>query len=319
MWNEETKGKRDAERTSLAEREASVAQRERDIARREQELRVMEQRRFSGGMAPSRWSESHQDKLSREEMLRQGTDSPLYRPGTGSYYSETFERPTGDAAPQSSFGAGSYGRVGASRRASDRPLYNAGTGSYYSESFERPTGDAAPEAYFGEGSPRFMREKMSRGTGEGYQPRLSREEMLRQGTDSPLYRPGTGSYYSETFERPTGDAAPQSSFGAGTSRSGTGAMGGAPGRFGQGVPSGGPSEERETIMKAAYAAGAAAGAEAARQEIAGKGKTTAAGTMGQERGKMSEGETVPVTRIQRGQLGLDQGTGRGRIHGGKGP
>jgi hypothetical protein len=49
-----------------------------------------------------------------------------------------------------------------------------------------------------------------------YQQRLSREDMMKQGTDSPMYRSGAGSYYSDTFARPTGEAAPESSFGRGT-------------------------------------------------------------------------------------------------------
>ncbi len=139
MINEQRRREMENELRSVEEREASVARREADVARREQELVRM----------GSTWSESHQNRLSRDEMLRRGTDSPLYNPSTGSYYSESLDRPIGDAAPQSSFGEGTS-RV--TRGPRERPMYPAGTGSYYSESFERPTGDAAPEAYFGEGT-----------------------------------------------------------------------------------------------------------------------------------------------------------------------
>ncbi len=139
MINEQRRREMENELRDIEEREASVARREADVARREREIIQM----------GARWSESHQNRLSRDEMLRQGTDSPMYNPSTGSYYSESLDRPTGDAAPQSSFGEGTS-RV--TRGPRERPMYSAGTGSYYSESFEKPTGDAAPEAYFGEGA-----------------------------------------------------------------------------------------------------------------------------------------------------------------------
>jgi hypothetical protein len=80
----------------LSSREAEVARREAEVARREAAV----SRPMGTGGAP------FQQRLSREEMMRQGSDSPIYRTGSGSYYSETFEKPTGDTAPQSSFGGG---------------------------------------------------------------------------------------------------------------------------------------------------------------------------------------------------------------------
>jgi HSP20 family protein len=210
----------------------------------------------------------HQERLGREQMLEQGTDSPLYRSGTGSYYSDTFVNPTGEAAPESSFSAGSareeelamreaavarreaevgrremsmtqyqqrLSREDMMRQGTDSPLYRSGTGSYYSETFERPTGEAAPGSAYSPGSLARAaavskreievsrreaevgrKERVISRSGpsaDQYQQRMSRDDMMRQGSDSPLYRPGGGSYYSETFEKPSGTAGPQSSFG----------------------------------------------------------------------------------------------------------
>lgn len=140
----------------------------------------------------------HQERISRDEMMRQGTDSPLYRSGTGTYYSDTFERPSGEAAPESYFGRGASNDLriaSVSQREAEVARREAEVARREAETVRTGSQVPAPS------SP------------APYQPRLSREEMIRQGTDSPIYRSGSGSYYSDTFERPTGEAAPESSFG----------------------------------------------------------------------------------------------------------
>jgi hypothetical protein len=77
-----------------------VARREAEVAKREMAVT----KPIGGGI--SEISSPTQQRLSRDEMMKQGSDSPLYREGSGSYYSETFAKPIGDVAPQSSFGAG---------------------------------------------------------------------------------------------------------------------------------------------------------------------------------------------------------------------
>jgi hypothetical protein len=142
---------------------------------------------MAAGAAYPAVSSPYQERLSRDDMMRQGADSPLYRSGSGSYYSDTFVRPQGDVAPESSFGVGNVPE-------------------------SRMTAISRREAEVARREAEVARREMS----APYQQRLSREDMMRQGTDSPLYRSGTGSYYSDTFEKPSGDTAPESSFGAGT-------------------------------------------------------------------------------------------------------
>lgn len=139
------------------------------------------------GASTTEASSPYQERLSRDDMMRQGADSPLYRSGSGSYYSDTFERPMGDVAPESSFGSGNV----------SIPRMHAIT--------QREAEVARREA-----------EVARREMAAPFQQRLSREDMMKQGTDSPIYRSGSGSYYSDTFVRPTGEAAPESSFGRGT-------------------------------------------------------------------------------------------------------
>jgi hypothetical protein len=174
--------------------------------------------------------------LTEEEMRRTGSARVAYESGTGSYYSEMPDQPTGSAGPESSFGRNEripsgrqYAEGGMSdqdsrrmmtqdemrRSGSDQTAYSAGSGSYYTETFERPTGSAGPESSFGRKERTPSGRQFAEG-GEEFGPsgrNLSQDEMRRTGSNQTNYPAGGGSYYTETFERPTGSAGPESSFG----------------------------------------------------------------------------------------------------------
>lgn len=151
----------------------------------------------------------------REQAVRRApgefrTEGPS---GTGSYYSQAPERPVGRASPESYFGEGTQPQAagqgmppaqGARRIGMDESKYPPGSGSYYSETFEKPVGTAGPESYFGrvEGEPRATRAPMT-----------AQQPASRYSMDESRYPAGSGSYYTETKERPTGTVGPESYFG----------------------------------------------------------------------------------------------------------
>jgi hypothetical protein len=109
--------------------------------------------------------------MTKEEMRRTGSDQVGFPAGSGSFYSETGEKPTGIAGPE-----GSFGRSG-----------------------HMPSGKQYAEGGLGAGRPS--------------ERNLSQEEMRRTGSDQVNYPAGSGSFYSETGEKPTGIAGPEGSFG----------------------------------------------------------------------------------------------------------
>jgi hypothetical protein len=176
------------------------------------------------GMSPASMSgrePSSARNLTMDEMRRTGSDRTDYGAGTGSYYSETFVKPTGSATDEKSSGwdevtrmereraSEDNRRMGEMRRTgSDRTDFPAGTGSYYSETFVKPTGSATDEKSSGwDQIAASDRRRMEAGR------RLSMEEMRRTGSDQTNYPAGTGSYYSETFVKPTGSATDERSSG----------------------------------------------------------------------------------------------------------
>ena len=133
--------------------------------------------------------------------MRRETEPPLYRSGTGSYYSESRERPLEDASPQSYFGAGleriarHMMETAEEMRAFSRdPRFSAATGSYYSGSREMPVEDASPQSYFGAGLERISRQLMA-----------TADELWALSKD-PRFPAATGSYYSGSRERPIEEA-----------------------------------------------------------------------------------------------------------------
>ncbi len=145
--------------------------------------------------------------------MRRRDEPPLYRTGTGSYYSESREKPIEDASPESYFGAG-LERISRQLKAtaedlaalSRDPRFRAATGSYYSGSRERPIETAAPEAYFGAGTEMSLAER-ERAVAQREADVARREEMMNREQARVLgYPSGTGSYYSESRERPIEEA-----------------------------------------------------------------------------------------------------------------
>ncbi len=234
--------------------------------------------------------------MTQDEMRRSGSDETAYRAGSGSYYSETFEKPTGSAGPESSFGRNEripsgrkYAEGGMSdqdtrrmmtqdemrRSGSDQTNYPAGTGSYYSETFVKPSGSATQERTSG------WNERMERGRQSeiaAAERNLTQDEMRRMGSDQVNYPAGGGSYYTETFERPTGSAGPESSFGR-TER----------------VPSGRQYAESETTMGRM---GAYPSAEPSTTSKVGQTAAVATGTM-----KEMGGTVVTKTKGVTSQIG----------------
>ncbi len=83
--------------------------------------------------------------------MRRENEPPRYRTGTGSYYSESRERPIEEASPESYFSSGlermSRHLMAAAEELaalSRDPRFRAATGSYYSGSRERPVEEASP-------------------------------------------------------------------------------------------------------------------------------------------------------------------------------
>ena len=185
------------------------------------------------GMSPASMSgrgPSSARNLTMDEMRRTGSDRTDYGAGTGSYYSETFVKPTGSATDEKSSGwdevtrtereraSEDNRRMGEMRRTgSDRTDFPAGTGSYYSETFVKPTGSATDEKSSGwDQIVASDRRRMEAGMMERERPagrQLTMEEMRRTGSDRTDYGAGTGSYYSETFVKPTGSATDERSSG----------------------------------------------------------------------------------------------------------
>ena len=46
-------------------------------------------------------------QAERDQMAKEGSDNVAFQAGTGSYYSDSWEKPVGNASPASSFGEGS--------------------------------------------------------------------------------------------------------------------------------------------------------------------------------------------------------------------
>jgi hypothetical protein len=82
------------------------------------------------------------------------------------------------------------------------------------EEMERRRITGTSEAYRGYGETQQAEQAMWGKRQEAQSGRqMSQEEMRRTGSDQVNYPAGGGSYYNETFERPTGSAGPESSFG----------------------------------------------------------------------------------------------------------
>ena len=137
-------------------------------------------------------------------MMRE--NRPFYRSGTGSYYSESIEKPVEDASPQSYFGAG-LERISLQLRAtaeelaalSRDPRFPAASGSYYSGSRERPIETAAPEAYFGGGSESLAQRERSVAQREADVAR--REERMRREEGYIMYPFRRSDPFFDAFRR----------------------------------------------------------------------------------------------------------------------
>ena len=151
-------------------------------------------------------SPSEEELRLREQTLRR-TPSDVDMPRRA---------PSVEAPAGGGYGMTPVGMTGKreEERRTEPTAYRAGSGSYYSETFERPTGTAGPESSFGR-TERMPSGKQYAERGQEAPPRkmMTREEMRRSGYDETAYPAGSGSYYSETFERPSGTAGPESSFG----------------------------------------------------------------------------------------------------------